>query len=69
MTAWQINTREAGQLWPGVITLRVPSTPLGFALQLCKRQRLTVDSRLPEDFVAELAALEFPRTAVSGGIR
>jgi RluA family pseudouridine synthase len=44
MTEWRINIREAGLLLPEAIVLRVPSVPVGFVRQLCKKQRVTINS-------------------------
>ena len=55
MTEWRVNIREAGLFLPEAITLRVPSAPIGFVRQLCKKQRVVVDnmaddvSRIVED--------------------
>lgn len=43
MTEWQINIREAGLPLPEAITLRVPSVPIGFARQLCRKRRVEVN--------------------------
>lgn len=40
MTEWLTNIREAGLFLPEAISLRVPTVPLGFARQLCKKQRV-----------------------------
>lgn len=40
MIEWQANIREAGQLLPEAIILRVPSAPIGFVRQLCKKHRV-----------------------------
>ncbi len=46
MTEWQINIREAGLCLPEAIALRVPSVPIGFARQLCRKQRVAVDAAI-----------------------
>ena len=45
MTEWRTNIREAGQLLPEAIILRVPSAPLGYVRQLCKKQRVLLGDR------------------------
>ena len=44
MTEWRVNIREAGLLLPEAIILRVPSAPIGFVRQLCKKQRVVVNN-------------------------
>jgi RluA family pseudouridine synthase len=74
----QIRQQLSSAGWPILGDPRYPGRPGAQARRLmlhCWRLvfespdsglGVTVDSRLPEDFVAELTALEFPRTAVSG---
>jgi 23S rRNA pseudouridine955/2504/2580 synthase len=44
MTEWRVNIREAGLLLPEAINLRIPSVPIGFVRQLCKKQRVVVNN-------------------------
>ena len=46
MTEWRVNIREAGLLLPEAINLRIPSVPIGFVRQLCKKQRVVVNHRV-----------------------
>ena len=46
MTEWRVNIREAGLLLPEAINVRVPSAPIGFVRQLCKKQRVAVNNRV-----------------------
>jgi len=44
MTTWPINQHEDGQSLLDALHLRVPSAPLGYLRQLCKKQRILLDA-------------------------
>jgi 23S rRNA pseudouridine955/2504/2580 synthase len=48
MTQWQINLREENLPLHEALALRVPTAPIAFLRQLCKKQRVTVNEDAAE---------------------
>ncbi len=48
MNEWKINIREENRPLLEALSLRVPAAPRAFLRQLCKKQRITVDSHVAE---------------------
>jgi RluA family pseudouridine synthase len=48
MNEWKVNIREGNSPLLEALSLRVPAAPRAFLRQLCKKQRITVDSHIAE---------------------